>query len=82
MEPNGRIATGVIELIAWLLLLFGGGYVWVWAALWVCLMLWAIYYHATILGYNGLFAMAVVAMIACIYVLWFTREDCNCLSAE
>jgi len=69
MEPNGRIATWVVELIAWLLLLFGGQYIWIGALLWVVLMIWAMRFHLTSLWIDQLFWMAVVTFICCSYLL-------------
>jgi len=81
MEPDGRIAVGVVELIAWILLLFGGWFIRLWAGLWILLMIWAVYYHATIIGFNGLFAAAVVTLISCLYVLRYTHKEHNNLHA-
>ncbi len=75
MEPDGRIATGIVELIAWLLLLFGWSYVRLGAGLWVLLMIWAMYYHITIIGIDQLFWMAVITMISCIYILGYLHHQ-------
>lgn len=75
MEPDGRIATGIVELVAWLLLLFGWSYVRLGAGLWVLLMIWAMYYHITIIGIDQLFWMAVITMISCIYILGYLHHQ-------
>lgn len=78
MEPWGRIGSGIVELIASLLLLiprttsFG-------ALLALGTMSGAIFFHLTILGIevmndNGqLFSMAVITWIACALLLWFFK---------
>src|SRR5271170_6095243 len=69
MEPWGRIGTGVLELIASILILYprttGYG-----ALLGLGLMAGAIFFHLTKLGIKfdgdyGLFAYAVIVFIAC-----------------
>ncbi len=69
MEPWGRIGTGVLELIASILILYprstGIG-----AALGAGLMAGAIFFHITKLGLKfdgdyGLFSMAVIAFTCC-----------------
>ena len=81
MEPHGRIATWVIELIAWLVLLFGWWYIWLGALLWILLMVWAVYYHLTIIGINQLFWMAIITLLCCIYVLQHFHKESHNFSA-
>jgi uncharacterized membrane protein YphA (DoxX/SURF4 family) len=70
IEPWGRIGTGIIELIASLLLLIPAT-VFIGAFLGIGLMAGAIFSHLTILGIesNGdggqLFIMAVVVLVSC-----------------
>lgn len=73
MEPWGRIGTGVLELIASMLLLYprttGYG-----AALGTGLMAGAIYFHLTKLGivFDGdavLFTYAVITFVCCVILL-------------
>jgi uncharacterized membrane protein YphA (DoxX/SURF4 family) len=79
MEPWGRIGTGVIELIASVLILYprttGLG-----AALGLGLMSGAIFFHLTILGIQVggdslLFIYALVAFICCLSLLIIYREQ-------
>lgn len=71
IEPWGRIGTGLMELIASLLLLIPAT-VFIGAFLGIGLMAGAIFSHLTIIGIesNGdggqLFAMAVVVLVSCI----------------
>ncbi len=78
MEPWGRIGTGVLELVAGVLLLipaftaFG-------ALMGIGLMSGAIFLHFTILGINYagdplLFIYAVIAWICCIVLLLFNKQ--------
>jgi uncharacterized membrane protein YphA (DoxX/SURF4 family) len=79
MEPWGRIGTGVLELVASLLILYprttGPG-----AALGAGLMAGAIFFHATKLGlkFDGdylLFAYALTAFLSCILLLLVFRQQ-------
>jgi uncharacterized membrane protein YphA (DoxX/SURF4 family) len=79
MEPWGRIGTGVLELIACLLILYprttGYG-----AVLGLGLMSGAIFFHLTKLGLKfdgdyGLFTYAVLAFISCAVLALFYRKD-------
>ena len=79
MEPWGRIATGVLELIASALILFprttGFG-----AALGAGLMGGAIFFHLTFLGikFGGdyvLFVYAVIVFVCCIILLILYKEQ-------
>jgi len=79
MEPWGRIGTGILELIASLLILYprttGIG-----AGLGAGLMAGAVFFHITKLGIKfdgdyGLFNMAVLALISCIILLVIYRSQ-------
>ena len=79
MEPWGRIGTGVLELIASLLILYprttGYG-----SLLGLGLMSGAIFFHLTKLGIKfdgdyGLFTYAVLAFISCAVLVLFYRKD-------
>ncbi|HWK02529.1 MAG TPA: DoxX family protein [Puia sp.] len=78
MEPWGRIGTGILELIASLLILYprttGYG-----AVLGLGLMSGAIFFHLTKLGIKfdgdyGLFTYAVLAFISCAVLVLFYRK--------
>ncbi len=80
VEPWGRIGTGVIELIAGVLLLipftaFLG------ALLGIGLMAGAIFSHLTIIGIESqgdggeLFILALVVMISCLLLTWIHKEQ-------
>jgi uncharacterized membrane protein YphA (DoxX/SURF4 family) len=79
MEPWGRIGTGVLELIASILILYprttGYG-----AVLGLGLMSGALFFHLTKLGLKfdgdyGLFTYAVLAFISCAVLVLFYRKD-------
>ena len=79
MEPWGRIGTGVLELIASILILYprttGYG-----AVLGLGLMAGAIFFHFTKLGivFDGdavLFIYAVIVFISCAILTFFYRKD-------
>lgn len=79
MEPWGRIATGVMELIASVLILYprttGPG-----ALLGLALMSGAIFFHLTVLGiqFGGdstLFMYAVIVFICCAILLVLYRHQ-------
>ncbi len=78
MEPWGRIAVGVFELIASLLLMATAS-AWLGGALALGLMLGAIGMHLTILGVDvmndggQLFLYAVIVAVCALYVLWHDR---------
>ena len=78
MEPWGRIATGVLELVASLLLM-ATATAWLGAALALGLMAGAIGMHLTLLGIDvmgdggQLFLYAVAVAVCSVYVLWFDR---------
>jgi len=78
MEPWGRIGTGVLELIASLLILYprttGYG-----ALLGLGLMSGAIFFHLTKLGIKfdgdyGLFTYALIAFVSCAVLVLFYRN--------
>lgn len=79
MEPWGRIGTGMIELIASILILYprttGSG-----AALGLGMMSGAIFFHLTTLGlkYGGdylLFIYALIASVCCLILLIIYRDQ-------
>ncbi len=79
MEPWGRLGTGIVELIASILILYprttGFG-----AALGVGLMSGAIFFHLTVLGIKVggdylLFIYAMVAFISCVILLFIYRDQ-------
>ncbi|MHA4811802.1 DoxX family protein [Flavitalea flava] len=79
MEPWGRIGTGILELIASILILYprttGYG-----AFLGLGLMAGAIFFHLTKLGikFDGdyvLFLYAVIAFISCAVLLFYYRRE-------
>jgi putative oxidoreductase len=80
VEPWGRIGTGVIELIAGILLLipatvFIGGF------LGVGLMSGAILSHLTVIGIESkddggtLFILAIVVLLCCVVLSWLHRQQ-------
>ncbi len=79
IEPWGRIATGVFELIASILILFSPTLVFG-AIIGVGLMSGAILSHLTILGIEvkddggQLFAYALVVWLCCMVIIWFERQ--------
>jgi hypothetical protein len=78
MEPWGRIGTGVLELIAAVVLVIPA-VSWIGAALGLGLMAGAITFHLTILGIEVqgdggyLFFLAIVSAGCCLFVLWASR---------
>jgi uncharacterized membrane protein YphA (DoxX/SURF4 family) len=84
-EPWGRIGSGVVELIASILVLIPAT-TWIGALLGLGTMTGAIFAHLFILGIsvgnsdgsyaNGqLFVCAVIVFIACSYLLWTNRRS-------
>ena len=79
MEPWGRIGTGIMELIASVLLLVPA-VSWMGAIIALGLMVGAISMHLTLLGIvvqddgGYLFFLAVVVAVCAAYVLWFDRR--------
>jgi len=79
MEPWGRLGTGVIELIASVLLLIPRT-TWLGAGLGVATMTGAIFFHLTTLGIEvsddggQLFIYAVITFVSCLILLILNRE--------
>jgi putative oxidoreductase len=73
MEPWGRVGTGIAELVASILLFVPKTLRYA-ALLTIALMAGAIYFHLTILGIDMLFWMAVIVMVAGLYLLWTTYQ--------
>lgn len=80
IEPWGRIGTGVIELVASLLLLIPATIVWG-ALLAVSTMLGALLSHLTVLGIEVqgdgglLFAYAIIVFVLSLSILWVRRKE-------
>ena len=80
MEPYGRIAIGIAELIAAILIVIPRT-VWAGAGLTAGVLAGAIFMHLTKLGIEvhgdggTLFYMAVGTFIAAVIVLWMSRKD-------
>lgn len=80
-EPVGRIGSGIVELIAVVLLLFVPKLVAVGAGLALGVMSGAIFFHLTALGIavqdDGglLFALAWVVWLCSLFVLWLHRRS-------
>jgi len=82
MEPWGRIGSGVLELIAAILLLYPRT-TFIGAALGAGLMSGAIFFHLTKLGISVrgdgglLFAYALLVFISCVILLFIYRGEIN-----
>ena len=80
MEPWGRIGTGVVELIA-SVLLFLPRTVWLGAALGIGTMSGAIFFHLTTLGIEvkgdggQLFIYAIVTLVSCAVLLILEKQN-------
>lgn len=80
MEPWGRIGSGVVELIAAILLLYPRT-TFIGAALGMGVMAGAIFFHLTKLGISvkgdggQLFIYALLVFISCIILLFIYREE-------
>ena len=80
MEPWGRIGSGIVELIAALLLLYPRT-TYLGAALGMSLMAGAIFFHLTKLGISVqgdgglLFTYAVLVFVCCAALLFIHRKD-------
>lgn len=80
VEPWGRIGTGVIELIASILLLVPATAV-IGAFLGVGLMAGAILSHLTVIGIESkgdggeLFMLAIVVMLCCLILIFLHRKE-------
>ena len=85
LEPAGRYGTGLIELVAAVLLLFRC-HAWIGALLAAGVMAGAIFSHLTVLGIvvkgDGglLFALAVTVMLCSLVVLFLQRRQIPILS--
>jgi uncharacterized membrane protein YphA (DoxX/SURF4 family) len=79
MEPWGRIGTGIVELIASVLLLIPRT-TWIGAGLGMGTMMGAIFFHLTILGIEvggdrgQLFLYAVIAWLCCLVLLIIDKQ--------
>ncbi|WP_299456627.1 DoxX family protein [uncultured Microscilla sp.] len=79
MEPYGRIGSGVVELIASVLLLTSR-YSWIGALLGLGTMSGALFFHLTTLGivvnndHGFLFAMAAILWTCCLIVLILRKK--------
>ena len=80
MEPWGRLGSGVVELIAGVLLLWPKN-AWVGAAIGLGTISGAIFFHLTTLGIvvqgdgGTLFYLAITVFISCLVVLFIRREE-------
>ena len=80
LEPVGRIGTGIVELIAGILLLVPRT-AWLGALISLGVITGAIFSHLTILGinYNGdggaLFTMAIIVFVSSAVALWLERTN-------
>ena len=86
MEPWGRIATGIFELIASILILYPRTTGWG-AFLGLGLMAGAIFFHLTILGikFGGdyiLFLYAVIVFVCCLVLLFIHRHQLPALPGK
>jgi putative oxidoreductase len=79
MEPWGRIGSGVVELMASVLILIPGT-AWLGAIMALGTITGALFFHVMILGINVqgdgglLFFMACAVFIASLITLWFERK--------
>jgi len=82
MEPWGRIGSGVLELVASILILYPRT-TFIGAALGAGLMSGAIFFHLTRLGISVkndgglLFAYAILVFISCVILLFIYRGEIN-----
>ena len=80
MEPHGRIGSGIVELIAAVLLLIPR-FSWAGALLGLGVISGAIFFHLTILGIEVqgdggyLFILAVVVFLICLVITWQSRRE-------
>ena len=80
MEPYGRIGSGIMELIAAILLLVPRT-AWLGAVLGIGVISGAIFFHLTKLGIEVqgdgglLFYLAVVVLICCLVTLYIHKKD-------
>lgn len=79
MEPVGRIGSGIVELIAAVLLLWPSK-AWIGAVLASSTMVGAIASHLFLLGIEvmgdggELFALAVTVQVCCLFILWLNLD--------
>lgn len=87
LEPWGRIGSGVVELVA-ALLLFVPGYHWLGALIAIGVLAGAIVSHLTVLGIvvmnDGglLFFLALITVTCCAIVLFFERRSIPLIGAQ
>lgn len=87
MEPIGRVGTGIVELIAGILLLVPRT-AWAGATISLGVITGAIFSHLTILGINhngdggALFTMAVIVFVTSAVALWLERENIPFISSQ
>jgi len=87
LEPWGRIGSGVVELVA-ALLLFVPGYHWLGALVAIGVLAGAIVSHLTVLGIvvmnDGglLFFLALITVTCCSVVLFFERRSIPLIGAQ
>ena len=79
MEPYGRIGTGILELIASILILIPR-YTGYGAIIGLILMTGALYFHLTKIGiyFNGdplLFIYAVITFVCCAILMYINRNE-------
>jgi uncharacterized membrane protein YphA (DoxX/SURF4 family) len=80
IEPWGRIGTGVLELIAAILILVPST-VWLGSLLAVGLMAGAVFSHLTILGievqhdHGQLFAYALIVLVCSLFSFWKSKSQ-------
>ncbi len=79
IEPWGRIATGILELIASILILINAT-AWLGALLGVAIMGGAIFTHLTVLGIDVkgdggyLFILGVIVLLCCTVILLYNKQ--------
>ena len=79
LEPYGRILTGILELIA-AILLIKPKTSWIGGVMGAGIMVGAIFSHITKLGIvvqgdgGMLFMMAIIVLLSCVLLVWFERK--------
>ncbi len=79
MEPWGRIGSGIVELIASILILIPGT-AWLGAMIALGTITGALFFHMTTLGFNVqgdgglLFGMACIVFLASLITVWLERK--------
>ncbi len=82
MEPVGRIAIGILELVASVLLIINAT-AWLGALLGAGLMAGALGMHIMLLGIEVkgdggyLFCLALIVLLCCCWVIFFNRQKIN-----